>query len=453
MNVGNLKILLWRVRPVPIALSIAFPLLYSVSTVPLPFEFPPEQTRGQKDDRVVVLEHADSLIGKILEGENVRELIGSVRFRQGKVTVACDQAIQYLKSERIALAGNVIVRDDTITLRGSRGVYYSRDRTAEAFDAVRLEDGPTILTAAYGRYHVDEKKAFFRGSVVLEDTISHLTADELTYFREDKHSVARGNVEIVNREDNTTIRGNHFENFALQNFSRMTEQPQVMMFDTTDEATIDTLTVLSRVMEAYRDTLKRFVAIDSVRMWNSDLAAEAGYAIFFTELDSIILRIKPFVWHEENQLSGDSIFVKLLRRRPETVYVRGYAFAVSLSDSSLPDRLNQLTGELIVMTFAEEKLRRIAVEERATSLYYLYEEEREGTRLPNGLNKATGDHVVMEFRDGRLQTINVVGGVEGEYYPEPMVEGKEIEYNLPGLNWRKDRPGAQEKHGASSKRP
>ena len=34
----------------------------------------------------VVIEHADSLVGLEINGEKARELIGNVRFRQGKVT-------------------------------------------------------------------------------------------------------------------------------------------------------------------------------------------------------------------------------------------------------------------------------------------------------------------------------------------------------------------------------
>ena len=44
-------------------------------------------------------------------------------------------------------------------------------------------------------------------------------------------------------------------------------------------------------------------------------------------------------------------------------------------------------------------------------------------RIPpaNGMNKTSGDRIVMQFADGKAETIRVYGGVEGQYFPEPMV--------------------------------
>jgi len=401
-----------------------------------------------QQEKVVDLERADSLVGKIVDGERVRELIGNVRFRQGSVVVDCDRAIQYLQSQRISLEGNVVVRDDTVTMKGNRGIYYSAERYAEAFDGVQLDDGTTTLTAAYGRYYPDEKKAFFRTNVLVKDTASQLKADELTYFRDKKRSLAVGNVEIHNTQDNITIRGGCFENHSESKFSRMTQQPYVIQIDTSGEK-IDTFIVSSRVMESYRDSVRRLVAIDSVQLWSSELSGECGHAVYFTEVDSIIMRSKPFIWYDESQVSGDSIFIRLKKRKPEIVSIRGDAFAISVSDSLYPKRFNQLTGALMTMYFVDGRIQRIHVDQTATSVYFLYEDRKdtaEGVRrTPNGLNKTSGDHVVIHFAEGRAERISVIAGVEGEYYPENMVEGKENDYYLPGFNWRVDRPGRQKK--------
>jgi lipopolysaccharide export system protein LptA len=64
---------------------------------------------SQQDDKVIFLHHADSLLGRTVDGQNIRELIGNVEFSQGNVVVNCDKAIQYFKPEQINLFGNVIV--------------------------------------------------------------------------------------------------------------------------------------------------------------------------------------------------------------------------------------------------------------------------------------------------------------------------------------------------------
>lgn len=398
-----------------------------------------ETSTAQKSEEPIVLEHADSLHGTVIDGEQARILIGDVRFRQGKTVVTCQRALHFLTSNRVSLEGVVEVRDDSMRLVGNRGVYDANERVAEAFDRVMLEDPTTTLHARYGKYFANEKRAYFRDHVRVVDTTSSLTADELTYYRDEDRTVAIGNVRIENPANNMIILGNRFENLKPQSYSKMTEKPMVIQIDTA-EGRRDTLTVTAVTLESFQDTLERLVATDSVRMIRSGMAAEAGLSTYYTELDSIVLLQSPFVWytageHDDNQVSGDSIFIKLHRRQLRTVYVRGRAVAISRADSLHPNRFNQMTGQEIILHFDESKLQRIDVDVTATSLYYLFDEGR-----PNGVNKISGDHVTITFADGRIDKIKVIAGVEGQYIPERLVKGRESEYNLQGFNWRNDRP-------------
>jgi hypothetical protein len=398
-------------------------------------------TSAQQEEKLVVLDHADSLHGTEIDGEDARELIGHVQFTQGKVIVRCERAIQYLKSNKVAMEGEVEVLDDSLRMVGNRGLYYSDSKTAEAFDRVLLNDGMMTLRASYGKYFVDEKKAYFKTGVSVEDTASILTANELTYYREEQNSIALGNVKIVHASNNMTIVGNHFENYKKQQYSRMTVSPRLIQIETHSDGTCDTLIVTGNVMESYRDSLERLIATDSVTITRGGLAAQAGVSIFYTALDSLILRRQPIVWyelssHEDNQVSGDSIFIKLKKRKLETVYVRGSACAISRADSQYVNRFNQMTGQEIIMHFVKDKMEQIDVDKTATSLYYLFDQGK-----ANGLNKTSGDHVTISFLDGKIDKIKVIGGVEGQYFPEKMVMKRESEYNLPGFNWREKRPG------------
>jgi hypothetical protein len=223
----------------------------------------------------------------------------------------------------------------------------------------------------------------------------------------------------------------------------MTGHPKVMQIDTVGEGKRDTLLVDCSIMESYQDTVERLVARDSVRIRRGPLAAEAGYCKYFAESDSMILRKSPFVWYTQppggdNQLSGDSIFIALKKRRLEAVYVRGSAFAISTADSLYPARFNQMSGEEIVFRFDSSKIRQIDVDKTATSLYYLFDDGK-----GNGMNKTTGDHVTISFHDGKFDKLRASSGVEGQYVPEKMIRFKESDYNLRGFNWRDRRPGQE----------
>ena len=396
------------------------------------------QYAQQKED--VSLDHADSLVGLEINGEKARQLIGHVRLHQGSTIITCDSAIQYLATQKILMQGVVEIRDDTLRMVGASGIYYPDLRIAEAFDRVLLEEPGTILQAGYGKYFVNEKKAYFKTNVLVEDSTSVLTATELTYFREDQKSIAQGNVKIVNAKNGITIFGDHFENYKKNHYSKVTGKPKLIQIDKNQKEKTDTLEVTAKLLESYQDTLERLIATDSVRIIRGDLAAEAGHCTYFTDLDSIILKRQPFIWYtsggsDENQVSGESIFIKLEKRKLKTVYVRERAVAISRADSLYINRFNQMSGQEMMLHFANDKIQRVDVNMTATSLYYLFDKGK-----GNGLNKSTGDQIRMTFIDGKIDKINAISNVEGQYYPEKMVKGKETDFNLSEYNWREKRP-------------
>ena len=157
------------------------------------------------------------------------------------------------------------------------------------------------------------------------------------------------------------------------------------------------------------------------------------------KLDSINLQRTPIMWYsgagsETTQVAGDSMFVKLMQRKLNKLYVRGNAFAVSQADSIDRRRYNQLTGEELVIKFSGNAISAIDVDKTATMVYYVYDGGQ-----PDGLNKTSGDHVTMSFIDKKIDQIKVAGGIEGQYVPERLIRGREFEYNLPGFKWRSRR--------------
>jgi lipopolysaccharide export system protein LptA len=387
-----------------------------------------------QEGKVIVLQNADSLVGKVIGGEDAREFIGNVRIVQENVHISCDRALHFIKRGRLLLTGNVLVSDDSVTIRAPEAVYMRDERTAEAAGRVALDDGKSLLTARYGKYFVDRRIAVFRDSVRARDSVSVVTADSLTYFRNERRSVADGRVTVVNAADRVTITGGHLIHEAEPDYSRMTVNPVLVQLDTTAGAS-DTLVVRGRVMEAYRDSVRRLVASDSVEIVRADLAAVCGLAVFYTAADSILLRRSPVIWYRETQVTGDSVNVYLKGRQLHRVDVTGEAFAISRTDTVSRDRFDQLNGESLRMLFVDKVLRRIDVDVHATSVYHLTEDS-----AANGLNKTSGDKIVMVFEEGKVRSITVTGGVEGRYVPENLVKNHEEEYRIPGFRWIERRP-------------
>jgi len=139
----------------------------------------------------------------------------------------------------------------------------------------------------------------------------------------------------------------------------------------------------------------------------------------------------PVTWFEDSQVWGDSIRVRARNREPDTVFVRGSAFAAQ-RDSVL-DRIQQLKAHNIIAFFDAGSLRRIRAEPNARAIRFL---AAENDSL-NGAARTSGDRIELRFKDGSVKRVSVIGGTQTTYYrkneniPDP--------FELEGFQWTPER--------------
>jgi lipopolysaccharide export system protein LptA len=333
------------------------------------------------------------------------------------------------------LTGNVKIIQDSVTLRGKQGTYFSKTRNAMMLAGVTLERDDMTLTALQGYYDADARRAKFFGEVVVVDSVSTTRCDSLTYFDEGDRSIAVGRVSIVSPGDRVTVFGDSLAHYGDIDYTIIPKNPRMVHADSISWNRIDTLVVVGKVMESYRDTSVRYIVKDSVLLARNELSARSGYASYWPAEGLAVLLKNPVVWYDENQITGDSIAISMENQRLRRVYVAGKAMAVSRPDSARSERFDQLTGRELTLFFGGEDLERIEAMRNAISLYYLYD----GT-APNGVNRSSGDKIIVQFADGEVNEITVHGGVEGTYRPEDLVVKQERALNLDGFQWQGSRP-------------
>jgi lipopolysaccharide export system protein LptA len=317
-------------------------------------------------------------------------------------------------------------------------VYYADLRMMEGQNGVELERGKTLLTAENGKYFIDEKRSLFWDNVVLIDTSSRITCNVLNYFEAETRSVATGNVHVIENVNAVNIYGDSLIHLEQQKFTLVLKQPRLVKIDTSATGMIDTMVVVSKIMQSFQDTTDRFVAIDSVCMVKSDMSSRCGTATYFVKKDIIALQTHPIIWNGESQITGDSIRVLMEDNKLRSLWVKNRAMAISRVDTTLPNRFNQLTGRELTMYFRADKLEQVDVQKNATSLYYLFDNNE-----PNGVNKSSGDRILIDFIESEVDRIKVVGGVQGQYFPEKIIFNRESEYNLDGFRLYTNRPKRQ----------
>lgn len=427
----------------------------------------------QSSDPILVI--GDQLIGRVENGQNVREVIGHVVLKQGNVTITCEHAIQYLAMNNAHLIGNVIVRQDTLTIKTPEGFYYGNEKRAYSNHGVELNDKKVLLTAMEGEYLFKEAKADFKVNVRLFDTASTLTSQKLIYYRQlnkaiafdrvkieekeniiysdslihlraDKISYAFNNTLLHNLKDGLFIFGNHLEDYRAKQFSLVDKDPLLIQFDTTyndrkdSVLRIDTLIIKSLRMEAYRDSSNRFLAIDSVKIYRGDFNSvnditfynrKSGYIDTWRKTDSTRI---PTLWYGLSQMTGDSIRIYLADNKINYVSVRQTAMLISQNER-FPKRFDQVSGDSVHLFFLDNALYKTEVLGNALSYYYFYDDT-----AANGIIKASARKIFIFFKNKKVDDVKMYGDPKSEYHPENLVADKEKQFTLPGFTLFNDRP-------------
>jgi len=428
-----------------------------------------------EDEKITVI--GDSLVGKVVDGESVREVVGNVKLSQGNVFVTCNKAIQYLARNEAELIGNVIATQESLTLKTEKGYYFGNLKKTKSTSGIILDDTEVVLSADSGEYFFDEARAFFQTNVKLVDSATTLmseeltylknldksiaignvnindrdniiTADTLTHLRGAKYSIADGNVSIKNLRDNLTIFGEHLEDNGQLKYTLINKNPLLIQVDTTfntdevdqNRVSIDTLLIKSKVMESFRSETNVFKATDSVKILRGGFASVNDLTTYYRDEEKIITdkiredAARPVLWYENSQLMGDSITIYLEDGQIKNLAVNNNSFMLS-QNRIFDKRFDQTSSDGIDLYFFENRLERAEFTGIVQSIYFLYDDD-----VPNGLIKSTAHKAVIIFKDNEIDQVRLFGSPTSEYHPEVKVEGLERTFTLPKFVLKENRP-------------
>jgi lipopolysaccharide export system protein LptA len=422
---------------------------------------------AQQNNPIVAI--GDSLLGKIIDGESVRELHGNVVMTQGDVRITCNKAIQYLARNEAELIGNVVVTQDSIIIKTIKGYYYGNTKIAYTSAGVDLTDGHVFLKAKNGYYYFDEKRSYFFGNVklnegvsnlsstklhyyddedravavgdvVVSDTSSNLFADSLIYFRNSKVTNAFENIRLYNSTDHVAIFGNRLEDDGKKRYTKIWENPFLVRIDTTESGKLDTLMISAKILKAYDDSTKKLIATDSVKMIRHGFAAVNNQSFFFRTSDEIQTfkkegdELPPVIWNEEAQLSGDSIYVFIKEKKLSQIIMNQNSTIIS-AHKDMPFRFDQISGRNIKIYFKKEGIDQTDVTGNALSIYYMYDDKE-----PNGLVKSSSDRTKIFFQDGQVSDVRLYSKPASEFHPENIIKGKEKDFTIPSFRLFSNKP-------------
>jgi lipopolysaccharide export system protein LptA len=425
------------------------------------------QLKAQTEEMIRVT--GDSLVGKSINGESIREVYGNVVITQGAVLINCNKAIQNINKNNVELAGNVVVNQDSIIIKTPNGFYDGNNKIASSVSGVNLTDGHINLTAKKGYYYFNEKRSSFLGDVKLVDALSVLKsnslsyyddedkaladgnvtvadtsttlfADQLTYFRQTKDSYASGNIRAYNPKNFFVIFGDSLIDQKSSNYSKITGNSFLVKIDTSSTVGNDTLYIAAKSMEAYSDSTELLIASDSVKIVRGDFSSLNDKTYFYRESGLMKTNKEensinpPILWSGQAQLVGDSVTITLVNKKLDSIDIKNNSSIITASLDSL-NRFDQISGKNIILFFNEGKLERSSINGNALSIYYFYEDGE-----PNGLLKASSENAKMFFEENKVIDVRFYKNAISEYHPENLVAGNEKSFVIPTFKIYEGKP-------------
>lgn len=207
--------------------------------------------------------------------------------------------------------------------------------------------------------------------------------------------------------------------------AKATVKPKINSAVKADSIPLDT--ARNRIIIAYHDA----------KIFKSDLQARAD-SMFFSYSDSTVrCYVKPIVWAQGSQLTGDTIYLQMKNKKLNNMLLQHNSFIVNSEDSD-SSKFNQIKGKVITGYFKNNKLNQLFVDGNAESVYYVKDDS-----AYVGLNHQVSSRIKMNFADGQLKGINFIRAVQAS--TKPMDKLTEEDKILKGFIWKpKDRPKSKE---------
>ena len=470
---------------------------------------------------VVIYERGDTLRSTRVRYDRpskVGRAFGAVHLSDGDVDVYSTRAVYYSEEKRSVFPDSVLLVDDDRTLTAASGVYYSDDQRAEFFGDVQVRDPDTYMEADSVRYFRNQERTEAQGNVFIDrnpgvargldrllrfnqilitdpderldlGSSNAVTSDSVFVDSSQARSAGRDSAASDSSEANersgeqTLLWGDRAENNEKRKTSRVTGRALLLQVRVDSAGNpSDTLMVQSHQLDASRsDTLDRMIAIDTVRIWQPDLAATADSVVYdrfyvantnadetpdasrdslgseragirvpndgqddanteddrrASESEETVpgreetrLFQSPLAWFEGSQVKGDTIRVLVRNRSVDTVFVRSNAFAAQYD--SVSTRVQQLTGQIITAVFRRDSIQSIIARPNARAIRFLTGSDGS----PNGAAKTSSDRIVLRFQNGDVERVSVLGGTETTYYKQAIVPDP---FQLDGYTWTPD---------------
>ncbi len=398
--------------------------------------------------------------------------------------------LNYNGNTQIAeIHNNVKLIDKHTTLITDNLIYNRKTKIATYYKRGNIIDKKNQLTSIKGYYHTDKKEFFFSDSVVVispeniinSDTLMYNTISKITYFyghstmksKENFISFEQGwyntmsdisqlkkniyiinlvnksqtlscdsiyyepqngiekafkNVTLTDTIQNIILKGNLLYYYKNLGYSIITDSALAIIIKNNDSLFLHADTLKSTFDST--QTAKKFYAYYKIKFYRKDIQGMCDSLVYKIQDSTISLYNKPVLWSDKNQLSADSIKIKVNNKEIKTMSLFNSSFIISQDSTKT---YNQIKGKNMIGYFYDNKLKKIKVKGNAQTLYFV----RENNGELIGINKTISSNMIILFLDNKIASTKYLDHPDATLHPKKELSAKDI--LLKGFKWVKEK--------------
>ena len=371
-----------------------------------------------------------------------------VKLTDGRGTLTTD-SLDYDVSIKIGVykKGGKLVRNKT-TLKSTEGVYYGITRDVLFRNKVSLIDPDNSIFTDTLEYNTYSQLAnFISPSKIISGSriISYFfIADEMAIDDSLGLGEFRGNALYQSKDslsfdllaNNIKTNRNKDILLATELPILMIKQPNDTLYVSADTLYSGRLSDLKRKMpkarakeEVLQDSSlnKYFEAFHHVKIYSDSMQGIAD-SLFYSLADSTIrLHKEPILWVNQNQITGDTIYLHLNNKKAEQLRILNNAMAISPVDST--DYFNQLKGNSIVVDFIDGKSHQMQTKGSAKNIYFATDNDEKFI----GVNHSNAQNITIDFENDEPVKIIYINQLTGKM--TPLFDLPKSELKLNNFKW------------------
>lgn len=369
------------------------------------------------------------------------------KLTRNKTTLTSTEGYYYGITRDVIFRKKVLLKDPENTIITDTLEYNTYSQLTNFISPTKIISKSRLIRTKNGNYNLGTRKGYLYERSSVDDSTYTFIADEMAIDDSLGLGEFRGNAVYKSKDSlSFDLMANNIKTNRKKDILLATELPTLLIKQKKDTlfVTADTLysakvSDLTRPMNKARDSVgklkdsslnKYFEAFHHVKVYSDSLQAKCD-SLFYGLSDSTIrLFNNPVIWSNNNQITGDTVYLFINNNKPEQLSVFNNAFAINKVDSTI--YYNQLRGNRLSALFIDGSLSKMKTKGNAENIYFALDEHKKFI----GINHSGAQSIEINFENKEVSKVVFINQLVGKMSPIGQTPAQDM--RLKGFKWLED---------------